>query len=248
MIARRLLLACITTIGLVGAGAPAYAEPLELAASQWPPYVDTGVQGNGFAMVLVASALERAGYETTSAVRPWPEALRELETGAHDVGATFWYSDERAEKLAFSEPWLGTQVVLVKRASSSTDYEELDDLRGLRIGIVDDYAYSREAVDTTGMEIVSSGSVRESLARLKAEELDLVVADRRVALAEINEQGLARRFEILAKPLFERGLRIAIPKTRADHAEIIAAFEQAIADMRKDGRFTEILASYRVTE
>ena len=123
----------------------------------------------------------------------------------------------------------------------------IEDLAGLRIGVVNDYAYNREAVDTTGIEIATAGSVRENVESLLAGDLDLVLADARVAMYEVNQLVVGRRVTLLPAAVITRGLRIAVSRTRPDHDEIVEAFEAAVASMRSDGTYTQLLASYRIS-
>lgn len=226
---------------------PASAETLKVTASDWAPYVDPGMRNDGFALALVSAALERAGYETEAAVEPWPQALDDVVTGRYDVFATLWFRDEGRDELAFSEPYIDCEIGLVRRAGYGFRFTGLDSLRGLTVGVVEDYAYSRQAVDRTGIDVRLTGSVRESIAALEFGEVDLVVADRRVALFHINEASLAKRFDVLPDALLTRGLRIAVRKSRPDHEEIIAAFDAAIEEMRTDGSFDALLATYRIS-
>jgi len=226
---------------------PANADELRLTASDWRPYVDTQVQRSGFAVALVSRALERAGYDVSIDIGPWPQTLEDTITGKHDVFAALWLTDERAKSIVFSEPYIKNEIVFVRRSDSGIRFRERKDLLGLRIGIVDDFAYSSESVDTADIEIVSSGSVKDNIAQLRDGELDLVLADRRVALAEINERALAKLFDVLPDPIITRGLRIGVSKERDDADAIVAAFEDEIAKMREDGSFNAILATFRVT-
>jgi polar amino acid transport system substrate-binding protein len=235
------------TISLFVPVSPADADELRLTASDWRPYVDSGVQRSGFAVALVSRALERAGYDVSIDIGPWPQTLEDTITGRHDVFATLWLTDERAESIVFSEPYIQNELVLVRRSDSDIRFREREDLLGLTIGIVDDFAYSSESIDTTGIKIGSSGSVTENIAQLRDGELDLVLADRRVALAEINERALAKSFDVLPDPLITRGLRIGVSKRRDDADTIVAAFEDEIARMREDGSFNAILATFRVS-
>ena len=69
---------------------------------------------------------------------------------------------------------------------------------------------------------VFSGSVLDNLRNLVAGDLDLVLADERVALYELNVNlsGGIRKTLILPKAYTTRGLRIGVSKRRTDHAEI----------------------------
>ena len=245
----RHLLASIVILSMSPMYSPlAAAQSLTLTATEWPPYVAAGVQRNGFAMALVGRALERAGYEVTASVEPWPAAFDATVAGERDVFASLWYTDERAESLVFSEPYITNEITFIRLSSSGLRVRDRADLDGLRIGVVDDFAYSRESLDTAGVDVQASGSVGENVVRLREGELDLVVADRRVALREINERALATLFDVLPEPVLTRGLRIAVSRQRDDAAEIVAAFETEIGKMREDGSFNAILASFRVSD
>jgi len=224
------------------------ADELRLTASDWRPYVDSRVQRSGFAVALVSRALERAGYDVSIDIGPWPQTLEDTIAGKYDVFATLWFTDERAKSIVFSEPYIKNEMALVRRSDSGIRFREREDLLGLKIGIVDDFAYNPEGVDTTGIDIVSSGSVTENIAQLRDGELDLVLADRRVALTEINDSALAKLFDVLPNPLITRGLRIGVSKQRDDADTIVAAFEAEIAKMREDGSFNAILATFRVSD
>ncbi len=225
----------------------ASAEALSVTASEWRPYVDPDAPLAGFAVSVVSQALERAGYDTRIETGPWPQSLEDTVAGKHDVFATLWFTESRAESLVFSEPYINNDLVFVRKADSGIRPRKREDLVGLRIGIVSDFAYAADA-DTDGIDIASSGSVAENIEKLKQGELDLVLADRRVALSEINEGTYAKQFDVLPEPLLSRGLRIGVSRQREDAEAIVDAFEKAIAGMREDGSFNAILATFRVSE
>ena len=244
---RKTILALLTALAVFAFTLPAHSETLRLTASAWPPYVDPTTRASGFAIALVTTALKRAGYEFVLTVEPWPTALEATVAGKYDVVGALWFREERGESLAFSEPYIDCEIALIKLATSDFRFSGRDSLVGLKVGVVDDYAYSREAADRSGIDVVSGGTVAENVARLRTGEVDLVVADRRVALFHINEGARAKMFDVLPDPLLRRGLRIAVPKSRPDHEEIIAAFDTAIAELRADGTYDALLASFRVS-
>ena len=99
------------------------------------------------------------------------------------------------------------------------------------------------------MTPVFTGSVLENLRSLVAGDLDLVLADDRVAAYELNvnvDAGI-RKTLILTKAYSSRGLRIGVSKRRSDHAEIAGRFGAAIEAMKADGSYASILASHRVS-
>ncbi len=233
------LLICLT-IG-------AEAQGLKLAASIWPPYVDERLYENGVAIAMATTALERAGYDPSLTIGLWPQVMEATQSGTYDVLVGVWFTEERSAELAFSEPFLNNEIRFLKRYDSDIRYRSIDDLIGLRIGIVNDYAYSRQAVSTAGIDIAAAGSVRENIQSLLAGELDLVLADARVALYEVNRLVAAKNVALLPEPVTTRGLRIAVTRARPDHNQITEAFNAAIASMQLDGSYSRVLAQYRIS-
>ena len=224
------------------------AEVLRITANVWPPYVDDKMSGNGVAIALVTEALERAGYEVKLGLEPWPKALEATREGLYDIVCSIWFTEDRSATLAFSEPYIENHIKFVKRSNSDLQYHDRSDLDGLRIGIVNDYAYSAQPYDTTGIEVTESDSVKNNIERLLNDEIDLVLADSRVAFYEVDELRAAKRITVLPKPVITRGLRIAVSKQRPDHAEVVAAFDRAVAQMKEDGSYNTLMANYRISD
>jgi polar amino acid transport system substrate-binding protein len=223
-------------------------ETLRITANVWPPYVDNEMSGNGVAIELVTEALERAGYASQLALEPWPRALEATQQGVYDIVCSLWFTEDRAATVSFSEPYIENHIKFIKRSNSAIQYNDRDDLNGLRIGVVDDYAYSAEPYDTTGIEVTKSGSVKENIQRLLDNEVDLVLADSRIAFFEVDQLSAAKRITVLPKPFISRGLRIGVSKQRPDHAEIVAAFDRAVQEMKEDGSYNSLLANHRISD
>lgn len=231
---------------LVTAGA--CATDLRVTGSTWPPYLTQQLYKNGVAAILTEEALRRAGYDSKTTLDSWPAALEETIAGNYDIVTAVWFTDKRAAELEFSKPFMENYIVFITRDDNYIEFNEPDDLQGLRIGVVDDYSYSNEPYDTTGIEVSAAGSARENIQRLLASELDLVLADSRVALYEIDQLVAAKQLSIIRKPLITRGLRIAVSRKHTDAKKIVADFDASIAAMKLDGSYNAILATFRISE
>jgi polar amino acid transport system substrate-binding protein len=242
------LMRLLTALFLLTLGTIASATELKITASTWPPYVSAQLYHNGVAAVLTEEALKRAGYTSTTTIEPWPAALEATLAGTYDVITSLWLTAERSEQLNFSEPLMTNYIIFVIRDDSGIVFNDRSDLDGRRIGIVTDYAYSEEPYDTTGLEISAAGSVQDNIRKLLAGELDLVVADGRVAAYEINQLVAAKQLTIIRKPLAKRGLRIAVSRQHPEHEKIVSAINEGIIAMRADGSYNEILATFRISD
>lgn len=233
--------------GLLAFAADANAQELKVVASVWEPYVSASMERNGVAPALVRTALRRAGYRVQLYIDRWPRSLTATQAGNFDAIVSVWYTDARAETLAFSEPFINNRLQFMKRAADDIELRNREDFVGLRVGVVEDFAYSEQQYDTTGIEIVSGGSVGENVEQLLNGELDLVLGDHLVLSHEADQRRAAKRVEILPLVLESRGLHLGVSRKRLDHAEIVTAFDKNIAAMKADGTYNSMLANYRIS-
>ena len=229
-----------------------HAEPttsLSVTASPWSPYVSRDLPGNGLAVTLVVTALRRAGYEPSFALQQWPQDLEATKLGRHDVIASIWYTEERARDLVFSQPMVENRVKLMVRSDSKILLPDREALKGLRVGIVEDYAYTQGAYTDLAIDFVKLNSVEENLQQLLDEDIDVAVVDETVALYALNNKfpGSIKQIRFVEQPISTRGLRIAVSRKRSDAEQIVAAFDAALQKMKDDGTYLNILHQFRVS-
>ena len=227
---------------------PLAAEELRLAANEWAPYTFADVYRQGVATALVTAGLDRAGYDSRITIMAWPKVLDTTRRGDNDVIIAIWFTEARSAEFAFSEPYLANELKFLTRDDVKIGELSREALAGYRIGVVEDFAYGEKPYDTTGLEVVVGTSVRDNVRGLFARELDLVLGDERVLRHEIDLVSGAKFVVFVPEPLETRGLRLAVSRARADHPEIVAAFNSAIAEMREDGSYNDVLANYRISD
>ena len=115
---------CWTWIVFLWAGL-APADTLKVAGDPWPPFVERTLPGQGLAVLLVTTALERAGYDSEVTIAEWTHIRQGAELGIFDVLAGVWYSDERNKSLAFSEPYWTNRLKLIKRTDTLFTFDEI---------------------------------------------------------------------------------------------------------------------------
>ena len=227
-----------------------FAADLKLVASPWPPYVGQRLHNNGVAMHLVTEGLRRAGYKSVVNIETWPQDLEGVKQGSYDVIASIWHSKEREEFLAFSEPYIINSTHFIKRRDTPHTFKILSDLAGLKVGVIEGYAYGESFYVASDFKKVSQvTTVLDNLRGLLAGDLDLVLADIRVAFYELNAHIPAgiKKISVLDIPYSTKELRIGVSKRHPRHKKIIENFNTAIAAMKEDGSYAEIIASHRIS-
>ena len=216
-------------------------------SGSWPPYADEDLPEQGLAIDLVTTALKRAGYSTRVKTASLKQILEGSKTGIYDVFATPWYTMDRDRYLDFSQPYLQSSIHFIKRKDLPFEYTRFDDLENMTVSVVEDYAYEEDFNESTAIEKISTSSLIENLRMLIGREVDLTLDDERVLRYTINQsmpQSMAA-LEILAKPLAMRGINIGVSRKNPDHAMIVARFNKAIAEMKKDGTHDRIVQKHK---
>jgi len=226
----------------------AMATDLKVVHSgNWPPYSDENLPEQGLAIDLVSTALKRAGYTPHVRVDSLERILEGGKTGDYDVFATPWYTMDRDQYLDFSQPYLESHICFIKRKDSAFEYTGFDDLEGMTIGVIKDYAYDEDFNQSPAIKKVDESSLLRNLQKLIEKEIDLTLDDERVLRYQIKRfmPGNTAGLEILEKPLVVRGVNIGVSRKNPNHAKIVADFNSAIAVMKQDGTYDRVLQKHK---
>jgi len=216
-------------------------------SGSWPPYASEDLPEQGLAIELVTTALKRAGYTPRVKTATLTAILEGTRTGVYDVFATPWYTMERSQYLAFSQPYLDSSIQFIKRKDTAFEYSRFDDLEAMKIGVVEGYAYDEDFNDSSAIVKIGAGSLEENLQKLIAGEIDLSLDDALVLRYTLNRSlpNRAADLQILAEPLVTRGVNIGVSRKNPEHARIVSDFDQAIAEMKQDGTHAAIIRKHK---
>ncbi len=230
------------TLGLLWISS-AQASEIGVGTSLWPPYVDPKLPGQGLAISIVVTAFERAGYEPVLTIGPWGHTLEDTKAGTTSVIGAVWKTAEREQDFVFTDPYLSNEIKFLKRRGDRFDFETLEDLSGLRIGVVYRYAYEDAFDKASSFTRAPETHVVPNLLQLLAGNIDLVVGDERTLRYEISRhlQERKRELEFLSKPLASRRLHVAVSRRHPEPEKLVEDFNRALETMREDGTYRSLL-------
>ncbi len=225
---------------------PASADPVRMLANASPPYADKKLPEQGLALELVAHVMERAGYDAELTIESWPRALEGVRIGLYEALATAWYSDERDQDFLFSEPYLDSQLILIKLRAAPGVYDSLDDLEGKRLGVRADYAYGVDFSGIAGLRLVEENHLIQSLMNLINGRVDVVIGDQRTVALQLEEYLQSQRHRIEVAPIMLPGRSRHVAASRALNGseKMIEDFNKALAEARDDGSVAAIIAKW----
>ena len=226
---------------------PASAEQsLHLMANTSPPYADQQLPGQGLALELVREVFSRTGHTPEITIENWARAVEGARLGVYDGLAAAWYSPERARDLLYSEPYLTSELIILKRRGDQNDYSDLADLSGGRLGVRVDYAYGVDFDSVPNLTLVSENHLIQNLLNLLNGKIDFVIGDQRTIVQQLHEflDDKITQFEVTGIKLSPVARHVAISRSLAGHEKIIADFNRGLAQARKDGSHAAIVKKW----
>jgi len=245
---RLILRIAVLFIGISLCSHAAMALDINIVHSgNWPPYADKDLAEQGLAIDIVTTALKRAGYSPQVNTASLKQIIEGSKTGIYDVFATPWYTMERNKYLDFSQPYLQSSIHFIKRKETSFEYTGFDDLEGLTVGVIENYAYEEDFNESREIKKINASSLTENLQKLVEKKIDLSLGDERVLryTLGVSMPHSISTLEILDKPLAMRGINIGVSRKNPDHAIIVSSFNKAIAEMKEDGTHDRIVRKHK---
>lgn len=240
----RFLLLLVT--GVLFTGTAMAEKPLRLMANTSPPYADVKLPQQGLAPELVKHVFSRTDYAPEITIENWSRAVEGARLGVYDALAAAWYSEERAKDLLYSEPYLDSDLILLKGRNNTRSYKTLDDLAGLKLGVRTDYAYGIDFAAIPDLTLVEENHLIQNLLNLLNGSVDFVIGDRRTVTLQLHEYLNDRITEFTVVPieLPQVQRHVAVSRSMQGHEDVVAAFNRALAEVRKDGSHAAIIKQW----
>lgn len=208
----------------------------------WAPYTYHDENDNlvGYDVEIGRAIAEYLGVEARFEQTNWDAILAGVKSGRFDVACNgVSYTEERAQAYNFSTPYLYTPSVLVVR-DDNTDIQSVEDLQGKKTantissiyaGIAEEYGATVSGVDTLADTIllVLQGRVDATInAEVSINDYLREHPDAKIRIAQ-HLEGDTNAFPVRKDPSTD---------------SLLSAINEAIAQMRADGRLAELSVKY----
>ena len=226
----------------------------------WDPYQyelknPDGKLLTGLDIELVRTVLNRVHYDVAYDEVSWVQHLNDLRDGRRDIAVGFRRPDRDAF-VAYSDAYrTETNVLYLRRGESGhwpgqTVPELLAAMKGrFRLGVIDGYAYGPAALQTFLADpdnkpfIVPAYDDSENFRNLFSGRIDGFLTDRTVGATLAWRNGWQQRVEEHGLILNREQIHVLF-SLASTTPEDVAAFNRGLADLRAEGSYDQILASY----
>lgn len=213
--------------------------------AEWPPYVIDNPQMPGLAVELVSRAFATQGYTLQLTIKPWNRALKEAQYGRDQIVLAAWYSEQRTQNLAFSKPYLFSDIHLFARRGYPAHYTSLNDFKGQRIGLVQNYAYDSSLMTDPELTLLPAETLLINLRKLQNGRIDLLAGERRVALWTMHANHIEPGSLIPLEPELSRTpVHIMVGKNNPKAGLYLDVFEKGMEAIRDNGEYATIMTKY----
>jgi two-component system sensor histidine kinase/response regulator len=157
----------------------------------------------------------------------WSEVLQQARQGKIDIISAIAKSEERAEYLLFTEPYLKLPMVIVTRDDAPV-IEGIQDLLGKTIAVMEDYiTHSYLKRDYPNQQLLLFGTLGEALQAVDNGKADALIENSAAVNLARNELGLTR-LTVAAITPYAYELSFGV---RKDWPELIPILEKILASI-----------------
>ena len=209
----------------------------------WAPWTYHDEQGTlvGFDVEVMQAIAAKLGVTATFAETEWDGIFAGLDSGRYDIAANgVEVTDERAQKYDFSTPYGYIRTALIVRGDN-TDIQSFEDLKGKHTAnsIASTYMILAEEF---GAEVVGVDTLDQTIMQVLTGRADATL-NSEVSIADYMQKRPDANIKIVA--LTEEANLVAIPTRKTDDsASLLEAINQAIAELREEGKLSEISMKY----
>ncbi|KFK98229.1 MULTISPECIES: cystine ABC transporter substrate-binding protein [unclassified Serratia (in: enterobacteria)] len=205
----------------------------------YPPFSFQGEDGKlaGFEVDFANALAERLGVKAKLNPTKWDGMLASLESKRIDVVINqVTISDERKKKYDFSTPYTVSGIQALVKKGNEGQITKADDLKGKKVGVGLGTNYEqwlRENVQ--GVDVRTYDDDPTKYQDLRVGRIDAILVDRLAALDLVKKTSDTLAVAGSAFSRQEAGVAV-----RKNNPELLAAINQAIAEMQKDGTLAKI--------
>ena len=208
----------------------------------WSPwtYHDESDVLTGFDIEIGALIAKGLGVEPEYMETAWDAILAGVDSGRFDIACNgVDYTEERAQKYDFSDPYVYTEIVLVVRGDNDS-IQSFEDLKGKKTSNSPNSTYAERA-EKLGASVTYVDTLGETLEMVLQGRVDATINAKGSVEDYLSEHPDANIKIVVTAP----GDPVCYPVRKgADSASLLAAINEILAQAREDGTLAALSQKY----
>ncbi len=221
----------------------ALANRLTLGYVNFPPYeYQEDSKPKGVLVEIVKSIFKKANIEINLKFLPFKRAFKMTKSGQIDGLFNFYKTDVRIPFFDYTEPIIKNPLVFFVRKDSVLEFSKLEDLKGLKIGVMRGYTYGTKFDENKLFKREPTNSHDANFKKLILKRIDAYPCDNLVGIHVARRNKLYSEVKILKEPL--KVMDGYIGFTKKKHLTTIKKINQIIKKMHSDGEIKHHIYKY----
>ncbi len=208
----------------------------------WSPwtYHDENDQLTGFDIEIGRLIAEGLGVTPEYKEAEWSAILAGVDSGVFDIACNgVDYTEERAEKYAFTDPYVYTEIVLVV-SKDNTDIHSFADLAGRKTSNSPNSTYAQRA-EQLGAEVTYAESLYDTIQLVLSGRVDATINAKGSVEDFLSEHPDANIQIVETIP----GDPVVFPVQKGEGTDtLVAAINEILAKAREDGTLSALSIKY----
>ncbi len=222
-----------------------YEKSITLTAGNYPPYQSPNLKHYGVVSRIVSEAFALEGVEVTYKFLPWKRAYKYILEGKLDGVGYATKKSSRLEHFYFSEPVFEKKRAFFHLKSTQFDWNNIEDLQGLKIGALLGYSYSDEFDEADAIGLITTQRVnthQQNMTKLAhGNRID-------IALSTIDQgyyalqQVYPEDIELVTyhpKMLQTAGMHLMLSKKVDKNKELVEVFNRGLKKLKQSGKYDQ---------
>lgn len=226
------------------------SKNLVAATSEYIPYIIYDKQSGkvkGIDVDIVEEIYTRAGYDINFLITPFDTALHLIETKAADLLPNIAKNNERLNYMSFSQSYRNEETFNFYQRKDIKPIHSLNDLKGLRVGVLSGYSYYKAFDSLTHILRAESHSEALLFDKLSKGTLDALIIDHFTGDYLFKDLGHSAK-NIMKSPYSEKFKTDDITNIGFAHTHdtdnLIDLFNTGYAALKADGTIAQIEKKY----
>jgi len=220
-------------------------EKIIVVTEEWPPYVyqEDNVK-KGFDYEIMISVFEKMGYTVDFNLYPWKRCISMMQNKQADAILDISSNEERKKFMYFPDEKISdSSSVLFCLKGKKYTFNKLEDLKGLTIGTLLGYEYSKEINEANFFKKEEVNNLEQNFTKLEKGRIDLFISNKNVALFEAKKLGFLEKIDYLPKEISGGDNFIAF-SMKPSNEKMVKIFSDTLKEFKKTKEYKEILKKY----
>lgn len=240
---------CLSLVLWAAFSVSSWADVSLVTGNDYPPFADQSLPEGGLSTRLVRAAFTASDETLDIEFQPWLRGYRATLNGDFDATFPYVYTDERAEQMLYSDPFMTVDTVIISRASQPLDYPSVESLRDTVLCHAQGWglpADIQQALDQGVIHAVDVPQYISCFRMLLAGRVDFLLSNNLqwAVQAQVNDLDPAD-FHMSANPV-QRSHHHLIAAKNARGQAVIERFNRGLAQLRHNGQYEQLVHDYPV--